>query len=94
MKLARILSALDENRVRATVDAVAELADVSAGNLPELLAADHDRAGWVVTPESYRSVTSNGHEHDSSASDNPTVIRDAKRLRLLVLATELTASIP
>ena len=94
MKLSRILFVLNENQIRATIDAVAELADASAGDILEALMADPARARWVVESESFAPVVPNGHEHQVPVNGNPIVIRDAGRLRGLVLATELTASLP
>ena len=94
MELSRILSVLNENQIRATIDAVAELADASAGDILEALTADPVRARWVVASETFCPVIPNGHEHGIPGNGNPIVIRDAARLRGLVLATELTASLP
>lgn len=91
MKLTRILSTLSENRIRATVDAVLDLADMGSDELMKDLAADPERARWVVSADSYTPVIPNGHEHLSMVGENPVVIGDAARLRVLVVATELTA---
>lgn len=92
MKLTRILSTLNENRIRATVDAVLELADMASDELMRDLADDPERARWVVSQDSCAPVIPNGHEHLAVVGENPVIIRDAARLRLLVMATELTAS--
>ena len=94
MKLERILKALNENRIRATASAVAELAGVSSTDLEASLSDDSRRACWVVTQDAHLPVTPVSREQVSAVSDNPMVIQDATRLRVLVLATELTANIP
>ncbi len=94
MELERILSVLNENRIRATIDAVAGLADVSAGEIMEALIANPAAARWVVASESWLPIVPNGHDHGTPVDENPIVIRDIPRLRGLVLATELTGSLP
>lgn len=91
MKLTRILNTLDENRIRATFDAVAELADLGADELMTTLAADPERARWVVSADASGPVIPNGQEQLPAVDQNPIVIGDVARLRVLVIATELTS---
>ncbi len=60
MKLERILSALDQNRIRATIDAVAGLAGSGTDELMPLLAADTARARWVVSSDTCSPVIRTG----------------------------------
>ena len=94
MNLERILSALVENRSRATIDAVAELSGETADELARMLAADPERAHCVVLQDDDKFGAPDGPAYVAAEIDVPVIIRDATRLRMLVLATELTASIP
>ena len=94
MKLERILTALDENRSYATAGAVAELTGTPARELASELLGDPQRAKWVIPENDTRVGAPCGPAYVAAGIDVPVVIRDATRLRMLVLATELTARIP
>ncbi len=94
MNLERILSVLDENKTHATVDAVAELTGEPVSEVAETLLADPERARWVFMRDDNKIGAPAGPDYVAAEINVPIVIRDATRLRMLVLATELTATIP
>ncbi len=88
MDILTILSALIENRIRATYEAVAEVLDMSPIALEHKLVPLGQAGSWVVDETSGRPRA--GVELADGLFSNRVVIRDAARLRALVYVTRET----
>ncbi len=90
MDIPTILDTLNENRIRATYEAVAEVLGMSPGELERSLQGLDQKGSWVVDEASGKPRP--GFEEADGLFENYLIIRDAARLRVLVYATRETSS--
>ena len=79
-RVERIVEFLNDHRIRATYDAVGDLAGVSARSVAALLGGRHPRASWVVAKKDGKPSGYSDNEMHEDLFKNPEVIKTGDEL--------------